>query len=402
MALIKLSALAASCAALACTAAGPVDLTNVSPASNLQGGFDVSGQNRSIRPGDDFYAFANGEAIDRLVIPPDRASTGVIASLQTLSEERVHLILEAAAAGAPAMPARDGEKAGAFYRAFMDEARVEELGSTPIASDLGSVRNVSNRAALAGLMGRANDGAFASLLSVTIDVDEDRPDHYAVHLGQGGLGLPDRDYYIQPQFAAKIVLYQSYVERMLALAGQPDPSGDAARVVAFETGIAEASLSKVDRRDPVKLYHPMTLAEVEASEPGLPWAAFMTGSGLSRVTRVVEQEKDAIAKTAALYSETPLETLKAWEIFHLVDRAAPYLSRPFVDASFGFHGKGLTGQPLLQARWKRAVQELNGDMGEAVGQIYVARYFPPASKVLATGMARRVQTALRRRIEALD
>lgn len=400
-------ALAASCAALACAAAASTpslatDSPDVAAGRYGDSGFDTSGQDRHIQPGDDFYSFANGSAIARLVIPPDRAAVGTMTSLRALSETRVRLILEEAAAQTPAIPATPQGKAGAFYRAFLDEARIEGLGAEPIAADLQTVRAVRGRTDLAGLMALENQGAFVSMLQLKIDVDEAQPDRYAVHLAQAGLGLPDRDYYLEPQFAPQLALYRIYVARMLSLVGWGDPAGNADRIIALETRIAQASLPRVDQRDPDKIYNPITVAEIEEIQTGFPWAAFLAGAGLASVTRVVEQQKDAIAQIATLYRATPLDVLEAWEAFHVVDRSAPYLSFPFVQANFDFHDKGLTGQLQLQPRWKRAVQELNADMGEAIGQVYVARYFPPASKARVVGMAREIQTAFRRRIEALD
>ena len=400
--------LAATCAAVLCAGASRAQTATaiagvVVPPTPHYGtwGFDVAGENRASKPGDDFFNYADGEAVTRIVIPPDRSSFGAFQQLAELSQARVHAILEHAAATAPAAPTTSPEKIGAFYRAFMDETRVNALGAAPLKTELTAVRAAPDRAALAALMGRVNDGFYASVIDVSIDTDEKDPDHYAVHLSQAGLGLPDRDYYLKPVFAPKKALYQAYVAQLLGLIGWDDPAGSAGRIVAFETQIAQASLPRAEERDPDKLYNPMSVAQVEAADPGFDWRPFLRAADLGGVQRVVEQETSAIARIAAIYRQTPLDVLKAWEAFHIADSAAPVLSDAFVQASFQFHNKGLSGQPEIQARWKRAVGVVDRGMGEAVGQIYVAQYFPPQSKAKMQQLVADLKLAFRHRIETL-
>ncbi len=399
---------AASCAAVFCAGAahaqplavsGPID---VPPTPHYGAwGFDTAGEDKAILPGNDFFGFTDGTAVSQIVIPPDRSNYGAFAQLAVLSEARVHAILEQAAASAPAQPTTSPQKIGAFYRAFMDQARADSLGAAPLKPDLEAVRAAPDKAALAALMGRENDGFFASLIEVSIDTDEKDPDHYAVHISQSGLGLPDRDYYLKPEFAAKKALYQDYATKLLGLIGWADPAGSAAKVVAFETQIAEVSWAREDERDPDKIYNPMTVSEVEAADPGFPWRPFLKAADLDSTERVIEQEKTAIAKIAAIYQQTPLDVLKAWEAVHIADAGAPYLSDAFVQASFEFHNKGLSGQPEIQVRWKRAVRAVDGGMGEAVGKIYVDRYFPPESKAKMQQLVADLKLAFRHRIENL-
>ena len=364
-------------------------------------GFDTAGEDKTTKPGDDFFGFTDGTAVSQIVIPQDRSNYGAFAQLAVLSEARVHAILEQAAAGAPARPTTSPEKIGAFYRAFMDQARADSLGAAPLKPDLDAVRAAPDKAALAALMGRENDGFFASLIDVSIDTDEKDPDRYAVHISQSGLGLPDRDYYLKPEFAAKKALYQDYATKLLGLVGWSDPAGSAAKVVAFETQIAQVSWAREDERDPDKIYNPMTVAQVEAADPGFAWRPFLKAANLGGTERVVEQETTAIAKIAAIYQQTPLDVLKAWEAVHIADAAAPYLSDAFVQASFEFHNKGLSGQPQIQVRWKRGVRAVDRGMGEAVGAIYVDRYFPPESKAKMQQLVSDLKLAFRHRIENL-
>ncbi len=384
----KVAWLAASCAAVLCAGSvraqpGPAaggGSIDVPPTPHYGAwGFDAAGEDKSVLPGNDFFGFTDGTAVSQIVIPQDRSNYGAFAQLAVLSEARVHAILEQAAMSAPADPTTSPEKIGAFYRAFMDQAQADSRGAAPLKPDLDAVRAAPDKAALAALMGRENDGFFASLIDVSIDTDEKDPDRYAVHISQSGLGLPDRDYYLKPEFAAKKALYQDYATKLLGLIGWADPAGGAAKVVAFETQIAAVSWAREDERDPDKLYNPMTVAQVEAADPGFAWRPFLKAADLGGTERVIEQEKTAIAKIAALYQQTPLDVLKAWEAVHIADTGAPYLSDAFVQASFEFHNKGLSGQPQIQVRWKRAVRAVDGGMGEAVGKIYVDQLLPALS-----------------------
>jgi len=400
---LRHAAIAAILASTALTSPAPAAEPSVSaPTSARFGawGFDLSGRDLAVAPGADFYRYANGAYVKALVIPPDRSRYGSFDALSELSTERVRSVLESAAANRSAT----GEEAmiGAFYRAFMDEARVEALDAKPLATDLAAIEAVKDRTALASLMGEANSAYFGAVFGVGIGNDFKAPDRYAIYLAQGGLGLPDRDYYLKPSFAPQKAKYQAYVAQSLEAIGWPDPQGAAKAIVDFETAIAEASWSRVEQRDPVKSYNPMTVTELQALAPGFPWAAYLAAADLGSPAKIVVAEKSAFPKIAALYAATPLGTLKAWEAFNVVDNASPYLAKRFDDASFDFHSKTLSGQPEQKPRWKRAAAALDGDVGEAVGRIYVARYFPPESKAKMEALIGDLRTALAARIERVD
>ena len=394
--------IAATLATAALASAAPAAEAAAGAASPRFGawGFDLSGRDTTVSPGADFYRYANGSYVKALVIPPDRSRYGAFDALAELSTERVRSVLEAAAAN----PAATGDEAmiGAFYHAFMDEARAEALDARPLADDLAAVEAVKDRTALASLMGRANSAYFGALFGVGIGNDFKTPDRYAIYLGQGGLGLPDRDYYLKPGFAVQNAKYQAYVAGSLEAVHWPQAQSAAKAVVDFETAVAEASWSKVEQRDPVKSYNPMTVAELQALAPEFPWTPYLAAADLGSPAKVVVGEKSAFPKIAALFAATPLDTLKAWEAFNLVDNASPYLSKRFVDASFDLHSKTLSGQPEQKPRWKRAAATLDGDIGEAVGRIYVARYFPPESKAKMEALIGDLRTALAARIERVD
>ncbi|MBV9993582.1 MAG: peptidase M13 [Caulobacteraceae bacterium] len=359
-------------------------------------GFDLAGRDEAVTPGADFYDYANGHYLKELVIPPDRARWGMFDALSALSEERVRDILEKASADPTATG--DQGKIGAFYRAYMDEARAEALGARPLAPRLSRIRAVQTKAQLAGLMGEAAKSFYGAFFTTATEVDAKDPAHYAVYLGQGGLSLPDRDYYVEPAFAAQKAKYQAYVAQMLGLGGWANPEAEAAAIVGMETKIAEASWTRADQRDPTKIYNPMSPAKLAAAAPGFDWKAYLKAADLGRAPRLVVEENSAFPKIAAIFAATPLETLKAWEAFTVIDAAAPLLSEPFVDAHFAFRSKTLSGQEAQKPRWKRAVETINADVGEAVGRAYVAAYFPPEAKAKMLDLVQNVRAALAERI----
>ena len=363
-------------------------------------GFDVQGEDRSVKPGDDFWTYANGGFLNALQIPADKSRYGLDYIMSDIVEKRLRAILETSESP-KAEDAADAVKTRALYHAFMDQARVDALGSRPLDPDLAAVRRVKTRDELALLQARV--GTFqGSLFGVDIDADAKDPDRYAVYVGQDGLGLPDRDYYLKPEFAAKKAKYQAYIAQMLRLSSWPEPDAMAKAVVAFETRIAEVSWSRVEERDPDKTYNPTTVARLAKDAPGYPWRAMFDTAELKGVDRVIVGEKTALPKIAAIYQKTPLDVLKAWAAFHLVDDASAYLSDRFERPHFVFRGTVLTGQPVQRARWKRAVSLEDAVMGEALGRVYVAKYFSPEAKAKIRQLVETLRDALGERIEKLD
>ncbi len=364
-------------------------------------GFDLAGRDTSVDPGDDFNLYASGTYLRALQIPADRSRYGAFDALAELSQQRTRAIIEGVAAGQDANDP-DATRIAALWRSYMDEARIEQLDARPMQADLAAVRAATTREDIARLMGMRSQGKpYDSLFNVGISDDARAPTRYATYVSQGGLGLPDRDYYLQPQFATQKAAYQAYVAQMLEMAGWENPAERAAQVVAFETRIAEGSWNRVDRRNRDRTYNPMTTAELTAAAPGFPWATFMGELQLGDVQRVVVSENTAVPRLAAAFAETEVETLKAWQAFHVVDNVAPLLSRRFVDAHFAFRGRTLSGQPQNQERWKRGVSFVNGSVGEGVGRLYAARYYPPESQARMAELIANVREAMGRRIQAL-
>jgi putative endopeptidase len=378
-------------------------------------GYDVAGADKTTKPGDDFFRYANGSWIDKTEIPADKPGYSLRLAMTDLTEQRLHEMMEAAAAKVEHEPKALDAKVGAFYKSFMDEARIEKLGASAIAAQLDAVRKAKNRDELAALMGRTNADFEGALFNLGTDVDLKDPKKYAVYIFQGGLGLPDRDYYLKPDFAKQKRAYESYAAKLLGLSGWKNPEAAAKAVVAFETKIAEASWTKTEQRDLNKVYNPMTIPELAKFAPGFAWAGYLKESKLGDLQRIIVAENSAFPKLAAIYAQTPVDALKAWQAFHIADNAAYYLSQPFADAYFEMHNKMLSGQQAQAVRWKRGVHAVSGgdygagdradtfgNLGWAVGQLYSAKYFPPQSKAKIEELVANLKAAYHARIEKLD
>jgi putative endopeptidase len=376
-------------------------------------GLDLSAMDTSIKPGDDFNRYASGAWLDRTTIPADKSIASLRFLISDLTESRLHELMETAAKD-PGDESTLHEKIGGFYKSFMDQARIEKLGAGPIRAELVAVRQARNRQDLAKLMGRSNSDFYSSVFVLGIDVDLKDVGRYALFLGQAGLGLPDRDYYLQASFAAQKQAYQTYVEALLTLIGWPEPHANAAAVVEFETHIAEASWTKEQQRDVEKTYNPTTIATLMQLAPQFPWQHFLSSAGIGNSPNLVIAEISAIPRIAGVYESTPLPVLQAWQAFSIADNAAFYLAKPFAEARFELRNKVLSGQPTAPERWKNAVRavaggDCNGDrvdcfgtMGFGVGELYAAKYFPPESKAKIEALVVNVKAAMRARIERLD
>ncbi|MFN3943414.1 MAG: M13 family metallopeptidase [Allosphingosinicella sp.] len=363
-------------------------------------GVDTAGMDTSVRPGADFFNFVSGNWARTTQIPGDRSVYGSFHMLRDLSEARVRRLVEGYRVGNPDTDGDQAKIAG-LYGSFMDEAAVEALGARPLQPYLARIRAVRDKDQMAELMGRASGGFGRSLFGATVFDDQRNPDRYALYMFQGGLGLSDRELYLDQRFAAQKERYQQYVAQMLGLAGWANPAAAAERIVALETRIAEAHWTRAESRDRDKTYNPMTVADLQRDAPGFPWAAYFRAAGIDHAERAVVSQNTAFPKLARIFAEADLDTLKAWQAFHTADQAAPYLSRAFVDANYEFRLKFLQGQPEQQERWKRGVALAESGLGEAIGRDYVQLYFPAESRVKMAELVDNLKVAMRHRLENL-
>jgi putative endopeptidase len=401
-------------AALMVLAAAPVPARVSDRPTYGAWGLDLSAMDSTVKPGEDFNRYVNGAWLARTHIPADKSLVSLRSGMSDRIESRLHAIMERAASKAPPRPVTLSDKVGAFFESFMDTRRIDRLGAAPIAAELDAVRAAPDRVALAALMGRTNKDFEGSLFNLREDIDLKDVGRYAIYIDQAGLGLPDRDYYLDASFAAQKAAYQAYVARLLSLIGWPAPGANAVAVVAFESRIAAASWTKVEQRDPDKLYNAMTRSELAAYAPEFAWEAFLDSADLRGADRVIVSQKTAFPRIAAIYGTTAIDVIRAWQAFTIADNAAFYLSDPFSQARSGFRDKILSGQPEQAVRWKGAIHavaggECTGDRGDCfgnlgfgVGQLYVARYFPAASKAKIEALVGDIKAAMRARLERLD
>ena len=361
-------------------------------------GFDLNGRDTSVRPGDSFMRYANGAALDRLQIPSDRTSYGSFNLLRELSDNRVKVMIDALVARTDLVPGSDEQKIADAYRSYMDEGRLEALDAQPLQPYLAAIRAANTHQAMAVYMGQTQGRVGGSIFGTGISIDQKAPTRYVVSTGQSGLGLPNRDYYLEARWAEKKALYITYVGRMLAMAGWERPFTTAAEIVEFETRIAEAHWTPIQNRNRDETYNEYTIARLASEAPGFAWQAYYNAVGVGQVPRLIVRQDTAMPKIAAIYRETPIATLQAWQAFHTVDDAAGRLSRRFVDAQWEFRSRDLNGQPMQRPRDKRGISFAEGMLGEAVGRQYVAEYFPAESKAQMEELVANLRIALGNRI----
>ena len=394
--LLTASAVAISLASVAPSNAAPA--AGKSPAALGSWGVDLTAGDRTVKPGDSFFDYANGNWVKTAQIAPDQQVTGVAMDLHNRTQGQLRSVIEDSARNPTTDTAR---KLGAVYASFMDDARLEQLDDAPLQKDLAGVKAISTRQEMARHMGEAIETFGSSIFGIQVIPDLKGPKVYTPALYISGLGLPTRDYYLAEQFKTQREAYAAHLGRTLKLAGWPDADAAAAAIMAFETKMAEASWTLTEQRDPVKGYHPMSLAELKAYAPGFDWDTFFAGTRAPSLGRIIVSSDTAIAKVAKLFAETPLETLKAWQAFRTTNNASSYLSKRFVDNSLEFT-RAISGQRALRPRWQRGVALVDGTIGEALGQEYVRRHFPASSKKMMEGIVANLQAAMRARIQSAE
>jgi putative endopeptidase len=363
-------------------------------------GLDLSAGNPNVKPGDDFFRYANGGWYEKFTIPADHASFGPFDRLDELSKERVRTIIEQAQA-AHAAAGTPEQQIGDYYAAYMDLAAIEAGGLAPAQHDLQRIAAARTPADIARLFG---EPGFASLFDVQLPADFKNPDRYSVFISESTLGLPDRDYYLKddPQLKELRASYVAYIAQMLELGGVADASAKARAIMAFETAASRVQWPIDKRRDVDAIYNPRSKSQLLTFAPGFPWQTFLEAQQLGAREELVLGELTAVRDLAALFQRTPVTTLQAFLTFHYLSSHAPYLPKRFDDARFAFYGKTMRGQPEQRERWKRGVDAVDDALGEAVGRLYVAKYFPPESKAKMQQLVADLEAALSERIDALD
>ncbi|MDP3404053.1 MAG: M13-type metalloendopeptidase [Brevundimonas sp.] len=363
-------------------------------------GFDPAGMDPSVLPGDSFMRYANGAALDRMTIPADRSAYGSFNVLADLSENRMKAMIDGLASRTDLAPGSDEQKIADAYRSYMDVARIEALDAQPLAPYLAAIRAIDDHEAMAAYMGvRGRLGG--SFFATGITIDQKSPNRYVVSAGQGGLGMPNRDFYLLPVHADKKAKYQVYVAEMLTMIGWDDPVGSAEAIVAVETAIAEAHWTPIESRNRDRTYNESSIQQLVSEAPGFDWVAYFEAAGLADVPRLVARQNTAMPAIAAIFAATPIETLRAWQAFHTTDAAAGWLSTRFETARWGFYNRDLAGQPEQRPRDKRGIGFTQGMLGEAMGRQYVADYFPAESKAKMEELVANLVRAQRIRIENL-
>ena len=359
-------------------------------------GFDETGMDRSVAPGDSFYSYANGTWAKNTAIPADKSNYGMFSVLDDLSRGRTREILDEAVKD----PA---SKIGNAYSAFLDEPGIEAKGLAPIQPWLNEIRALKSKAGYPALVARATRNSVGGPVVAFVGQDDKNPEQYALTLVQAGLGMPDRDYYLSndAKLAETRAAYLKHLTAMLTLAGEGDAADRAAAVVAFETSIAQAHWTRIDSRDATKTYNKMSVAQLSQSAPGFDFAAYFRGIG-ANVSDVIVAQPSAIKGIAALVAKAPVEVLRDQLLVRSLDQYADFLPKAFDAENFAFYGTVLSGTPQQEERWKRAVSFTTNALSDDVSRIYVQRYFPPETKAAADQLVHNLIGVMNRRIDTLD
>ena len=359
-------------------------------------GFDTAGMDTSVAPGDDFYDFANGTWAKNTPIPADKSNYGMFTVLDDLSRARTKEIIEGQAQDS-------NSKIGNAYASFMDEAALEAKGLAPFDPWLDQVRGLKSKAGLPQLYAEADRLGIAVPFAMFIGQDRKNSDQYALNVLQGGLGMPDRDYYLSkdPKQLETKAKYLEHLTNVLTMAGEPNAAARAKAIVAFETKIAQVHWTKAESRNVDKTYNKMTLADLPRIAPGFDFPAFIKADGVNSDYVIVFQPS-AFKGISALIGSTPLQVLRDQLLVGSLDAYSAYLPKKFDDETFAFYGTTLNGTPQQEERWKRAVDFTVGALGDDVSKLYVAKYFPPETKAAADQLVHNIIGAMDRRIDQLD
>lgn len=373
-------------------------------AQTLKSGLDVAGFDRSVAPQDDLYRYVNGGWLARVAMPADRVSYGAFAEIADRTELDLRAIVEALAARPGRQRGSSAQQIVDLYASVMDEARLEALGVSAIEPELHRIDAIRSARDVATEAGYLSSIAAGGPFGGTVGIDPLNPGAPVARVTQGGILLPDRDYYLSddPAIAAVREKYQRYLARIFELTGRANAADDSRAVLALETALARAMWTEAESRNVGATYTRFTLHQLASDMPGFDWAAWARPQGLDRSPAVILAQPSFFKAFAALVAQVPLDTWKAWLLSRYVTAAAPYLSRPFDDARFDFFGTVLTGQELPRVRWKRGVSMVNAYLGDALGKLYVEQHFPPAARARVQKILASVLDAFREAIRDAD
>jgi putative endopeptidase len=404
MSSIKLPLHSCAIAALA-VAASPLlsaPLAPLGPEPSIPA-FSVDYMDRSVSPAVDFYSYADGTWVKNNPVPPDKSRWGGFVQLAERNSYLIHSLLEDAASSdsPPGTPRRE---AGDFYFSAMDTNRLEKLRFQPIADDLAAINAVKSTDDLFRLLARLHEEGVGGIFGSGVSPDARQSTIYALDLAQGGLSLPDRDYYLEDTFASQRKAYLAHVTKMFALLGdsQTDAATNAATVMAMETEMARVSRSRVELRDPNKNYNKFTLAQLNEKAPRLCWNTYLAESGLGAASYAIVGQPEFFVAIDKLVQSRPLSDWKVYLRWHVLHASAPFLFHDAEIENFNFFGKVLSGQPQQEPRWKRAFRVIDGSIGEATGQLYVEKYFPPEAKLRMKDLVENLQGVFRDHLTKVD
>ena len=339
-------------------------------------GLDFSNQDQSVRPQDDLYRHFNGSWLKTAVIPADRATDGAFMALRVQSEARVREIIEGATGS------EEATKIAHIYKSFMDADAVNAKGGSPIAAELALVDSISTITDFISTFSKLEARGTSGIFGTFIYADMKDASTNILYLAQGGISLPDEAYYREEKYADIRTAYVAHITAMFTLAGVSDPAGNAAKVMALETSIASHHWDQVKNRDATLTYNKMNRAEVTALMPVFDWELYLTDGEIPAIVldSVIVQQPSFFEGLGSILANFDAAAWKAWLKWHIISGSAPYLSDDFTKENFAFFGKTLSGTPELRERWKRAVSMIEGSLGEAVGKVYVQKYFPAEAK----------------------
>jgi len=401
MRLAPVAAFVAAALVVACAQETAPKPAAAAPAKPVFGtfGVDLTQMDTSVKPGDDFYRYVNGKWLDTTEIPPDKSFYGTLVTVVEQTETNLRVIVDELVASKPA-PGSVDQKVADIYASWMDEAGIEARGLDPIKSYLARIASAKDKSDLMKLIGEID---YPAPFSMAVEADTADPTRYTVWVGQSGLGMPNRDYYLNkgPKFDAYRAAYLAYVTKVFELIGDPNPAASAKRVIGLENKIAQVAWSEERRRNVAAINNPMDLAALKKYVPAVDWDVVLGGAGLGEAQHFIVNETTAIRDGAKLLATQPMDDWKAYMTFHFVDAYSTDLPKAFDEAQFDFRAKALRGVPKQRDRWKRGMTVLDQEIGEGLGQIYVRKHFVPETKAKMDELVANLLAATRQRLENL-